>query len=1098
MKNWIFLSVAFLFLKSSLASAFTFTVTPTPETCSGNGVISFSVSNAAANGTIVFVVYKLPNNTTPIAVVSSTSLTGLNFGNYLIEARQTVGNVITTQQQQVTILNQVEPLRILIDVLNQACTSTSSITVRVKTGTAVSYEIFDGPVLFPPQTSNVFENLPLGTYSIRVFDNCGNALVRSVDVTFNTTGYELSSPVFTSTIPASCDWVNITQTITPAEGTVISYPLTLQYTIIPPSGPNITLTSTLTTGDSLSHSVTQTIPAYPNQNYTFQVTASDTCGTSSIDSFQATQNIEMFGNKELSSCGNYFMRLAVINFTPPYSLTFNTFPSGFSPTATNSSYPGPYQNANSDFGDIDNPIPFGIYNITIDDACGRTATQDIEFLNLDPLPLVTIQSNSCIEGTGKATIVIPNYEIATAIITNAPNTFFQTLPYDVSSAITNGILQIDDLPFGNYTIQLTELCNNPIAPVEFLVTQSGNQGLTRFIRKDCNLGFGSIKITSKNGALTSVRITAAPTGFPFTLPYDVSNNIASDGKFYMNTLTDGVYSFSCIDECNFTNSLNNVNIEGLSITNDTALFQLNCGSFNVDLDFDSNATSLSLWLQVLLDPATNTWGNPLNENTYVEGSNATTNNAIRLFNNTVNINFAFNGTFRILAQYKSFYNGSQINNGSVNSGEKLCHLVLDSGLTFNNVLEIVDYFRTPCSSSGNIDVIVLANGTGPLNYRIVDNLGNTIIDNGTSNIFSNLAPGIYNFQVSDACNAIVQRIIDITATVSLLNVFQPNNISICLNTITSNETFDLTLQTPLIIGSQDPNNYTVTYFTSLADAQNNVNPITNPTNFNPNSNQQTVYARVIFNSLPDCYLTTNFDVIVNQIPVLNLESSYSSCLVEPFVLDASIGNLPSTQYQWSNNEVTPVITIDQIGTYNFTIQATNTFADSVCLAQKAITVFISQLPIIDKIETVDWAGNQNSIRVYITNQGQFEFSLNGVNYQDESFFNNLTSGIYTLYVRDKNGCGTITQEVIIIDYPQYFTPNGDGFNDFWTIKNAFFSNNTKVYLYDRFGKLVKILTSADDSWDGKVNGQDQISTDYWFVVMRQNQEIKKGHFSLKR
>lgn len=1097
MKKWIFLFVMFLLLKSNMASAFIFTATPTPETCSGNGAINFSVSNVATNGTIVFVVYKLPNNTSPIAVVTTTSLTGLNFGNYLIEARQTVGNIITTQQEQITILNLVEPLRITIDVFNQACTSTSTILITVKKGIAVSYEIFDGPVVFPAQTSNIFQNLPLGTYSIRVFDNCGNAVVRSVDVTFNTTGYELSNPIYTSSTPASCDMVNITQTITPAEGTVISYPLTLQYTVTPPSGPNITYTTIVPSGDPLSQNVTQTIPAYPNQSYSFQVIASDTCGTSSADNFTANQDIRLFGNKQLSSCGNYYMTLAVSNFTPPYTLTFNSFPSGFSPTATNSIYPGPFQNTSNDFGDIDNPIPFGIYNISILDACGRTTTQDIEFLNLDPIPLVTIQSNNCIDGTGNARLIIPDYEISSAIITNAPSTFLQVLPYDISTTISNGIVQIDDLPIGSYTVQLTDVCNNLIAPFEFSVTQSGNLGLTRLVRKDCNLGFGSIKITSKNSGLTSVKITAAPIGFPFALPYDVSNNIAPDGKFYMNNLTQGVYSFSCIDECNFTNNLTNVNIDGLAITSDTSLFQLNCGSFNVALDFDTNATSLTFWLQVLLDPQTNTWGNPLNENIYIEGSNATTNNSIRLFNNTVNINFAFNGTFRILAQYKSFYNGSQINNGSVNSGEKLCHLVLN-GLTFNNVLEIVDYYRTPCSSSGNIDVIIFANGTGPLVYKIVDNLGNTIVDNGTSNVFSNLSPGVYRFQVSDDCNAIVQRIIDITATVSLLTIFEPNTISICLNTITNDETFDLTQQTPIILGNQDPNNYTISYYTSLVDAQNATNTIANPVNFNPNTNQQTVYVRLIYNQFPDCYLTTDFDVIVNQIPVLNLESTYSSCLVEPFILDASIGNLPTTQYEWSNNELTPVVNISQIGTNILTIEASNTIADSACFAEKTITVYISQLPIIDKIETVDWAGNQNSITVYIANQGQFEFSLDDVNYQDEPYFDNLSPGIYTLYVRDKNGCGTITQEVIIIDYPQFFTPNGDGFNDFWTIKNAFVSSNIKVYLYDRFGKLVKVLATADDSWDGKVNGQDQISTDYWFVVTKQNQEIKKGHFSLKR
>jgi hypothetical protein len=41
-------------------------------------------------------------------------------------------------------------------------------------------------------------------------------------------------------------------------------------------------------------------------------------------------------------------------------------------------------------------------------------------------------------------------------------------------------------------------------------------------------------------------------------------------------------------------------------------------------------------------------------------------------------------------------------------------------------------------------------------------------------------------------------------------------------------------------------------------------------------------------------------------------------------------------------------------------------------------------------------------------------------------------------VRDKNGCATVTDEVYLLMYPKFFTPNGDGFNDTWKIK---FSDN---------------------------------------------------------
>jgi hypothetical protein len=45
----------------------------------------------------------------------------------------------------------------------------------------------------------------------------------------------------------------------------------------------------------------------------------------------------------------------------------------------------------------------------------------------------------------------------------------------------------------------------------------------------------------------------------------------------------------------------------------------------------------------------------------------------------------------------------------------------------------------------------------------------------------------------------------------------------------------------------------------------------------------------------------------------------------------------------------------------------------------------------------------------------------------------IFSGAYTVYVRDKNGCGIVTDKVYLLMYPKFFTPNGDGYNDTWSI-----------------------------------------------------------------
>jgi hypothetical protein len=136
--------------------SFSFTVTPTPETCAGNGTLTFNVTDADPAGSMVFVVYKLPNLTTPYASLTTNFISGLTAGNYRIIARETVGGTTTTKETDVTVNSTVIPLVYSVQTVNQACSNTSIVTVTVSSGIAASYEIFFGPVTFPTQTSNTY------------------------------------------------------------------------------------------------------------------------------------------------------------------------------------------------------------------------------------------------------------------------------------------------------------------------------------------------------------------------------------------------------------------------------------------------------------------------------------------------------------------------------------------------------------------------------------------------------------------------------------------------------------------------------------------------------------------------------------------------------------------------------------------------------------------------------------------------------------------------------------------------------------------------------------------------------------------------------
>lgn len=84
-----------------------------------------------------------------------------------------------------------------------------------------------------------------------------------------------------------------------------------------------------------------------------------------------------------------------------------------------------------------------------------------------------------------------------------------------------------------------------------------------------------------------------------------------------------------------------------------------------------------------------------------------------------------------------------------------------------------------------------------------------------------------------------------------------------------------------------------------------------------------------------------------------------------------------------------------------------------------------------------------------------------------------------------------------LPYPKFFTPNGDGYNDTWTVEFIYLAPNTGIKIYDRYGKFIKELR-PDTAWDGTYNGHSEPAADYWFTVTRLNGTEFRGHFTLKR
>ena len=249
--------------------------------------------------------------------------------------------------------------------------------------------------------------------------------------------------------------------------------------------------------------------------------------------------------------------------------------------------------------------------------------------------------------------------------------------------------------------------------------------------------------------------------------------------------------------------------------------------------------------------------------------------------------------------------------------------------------------------------------------------------------------------------------------------------------------------------------------------------------------------------------------IVNPTPKIDLEENIVICLpttqatIDGGILDGS----PTTNYtfQWyTNNVVMPGITTSSI-TVNtpgvYSVDVTNVFG---CTKTRVITITGSEIATIQSIDVVDLT-DTNTITVNINpaSLGDYEFAIDDINgpYQDSNFFNNVPIGFHEIYVRDKNGCGSNGPILVsVLGIPKYFTPNGDGFHDTWNVRgvNAQFNYLSTIYIFDRFGKLLKQLGTTGSGWDGTYNGHPMPADDYWYSIKFEDGRSAKGHFSLKR
>ena len=391
------------------------------------------------------------------------------------------------------------------------------------------------------------------------------------------------------------------------------------------------------------------------------------------------------------------------------------------------------------------------------------------------------------------------------------------------------------------------------------------------------------------------------------------------------------------------------------------------------------------------------------------------------------------------------------------------------------------------STSQTIDIkIELASSLGG-----VSNPDGLCFDTTTLEFVVNDSPQAYPVTIAPQCD-------DGTDDSDGLSEFDTSNV---LNTLLTNPSTGIT-----------QSKYTVS-FSYKDDKGVSQTAATLPNPFNTTT--QTVTATVTNPLNTTCVITKNIEFVVNPLPLFERADNTSIvCLnLDPIPIGVKASDSRSYTYTWTRNGtafptnvsgVDSTILIGLGGEYEVTAKTTD---GTNCTKSLKFTINESKIATVLRKDIVvkDLTKDNNNTITILTETlgiGDYEYAIDDSTgpYQDEPLFEKVRPGIHTIYVRDKNDCGIAKIEVSVIGFKKFFTPNGDGYHDKWKILGirADFQAKTKVYIFDRYGKLIKELDPLTDGWDGNFNGRPMPASDYWFRINLEDGREFKSHFSLIR
>ncbi|MFC2132867.1 gliding motility-associated C-terminal domain-containing protein, partial [Bacteroidota bacterium] len=244
-----------------------------------------------------------------------------------------------------------------------------------------------------------------------------------------------------------------------------------------------------------------------------------------------------------------------------------------------------------------------------------------------------------------------------------------------------------------------------------------------------------------------------------------------------------------------------------------------------------------------------------------------------------------------------------------------------------------------------------------------------------------------------------------------------------------------------------------------------------------------------------CNYERKAEFVFNKNPEPDLGPDQSFCFGLETELDA--GEWQS--YQWNSGERSRTIKTGSSGIYEIVVTDENK-----CSGRDQISINVPpKLSVVSHIKEPGGINTNDGVIRISVKGGEPPYTYLWSDFETCAIKENVSEGIYSVRVTDANNCSEILKSEIVagagnyLEIPTAFTPNGDGINDLWLIKNSELYPAIKVLVYNSSGQEVYNSKGYTDPWNGRSRGSLlPTNTYYYFIDLANGMERLSGSVTI--